>query len=158
MKKFLWYGSAVVAVVAAIFIGYTASNQPTLLKFDGKWVSTPLKHELLADNNYSVEVASGSNAIYSNADGQKLFINEDEDGFIKEIQVDTDMSETSNMSVYGDIQLGDPEEKVAEFYGNPRYDLGRGKLYVRRLSDTRNDNIYIGVMDGKVIHIEIIYE
>lgn len=158
MKKFLWYGSAVVAVGVALFLVYTACNQPTLLKFDGKWVNTPLKHELLEDNNYSVEVASGSNAIYSNEAGQKLFINEDEEGYIKEIQVDIDMSETSNMSVYGDIQLGDTEEKVAEFYGNPRYDMGRGKLYVRRLSDTKNDNIYIGVMDGKVIHIEIVYE
>lgn len=93
-------------------------------------------------------VASSSNAIYMKGDD---VLYADDQSFY----ADDRLSETSNMVVYGDIQLGDSEEEVIKYYGDSVFDLGRGKLYARYLQDGKV--IYVGTLDGKVIHTEVTY-
>lgn len=112
---------------------------------DGQYVKMEEAASNLTELGY---VASSSNAIYTRV-SDVLYAGDDS------FYADNRLSETSSMVVYGDIQLGDTEEDVIKYYGDCVFDLGRGKLYARYLEDGKV--IYVGTLDGKVIHTEVTY-
>lgn len=146
---------AVLAIVSVVSVAAWLWSTSSDLCFDGMPVHLPVTESKLMAYGYSVKEASGSNAIYEDSQGRQLFMSVATAGNATEIYADTLMSENSNMQVYGGIKLGSSEERVQKFYGDPTFDMGRGKLYSMDLTDSAYDKIYVATLDGEVIHIEM---
>jgi hypothetical protein len=112
----------------------------------------------LVEKGYALATTSDASAVYVNSYGQQLFITTGEEGEITSICADTLLSEESNMSVSYSIKLGDDEDRVVKWYGEPVMDLGNGKLYARDSISPYKGRVYVGTLDGKVIHVEVTYE
>lgn len=149
---------AVAAVICAAILWTILYLQPFVVRIGICDLPLPLQKVDVENAGYTVQEASGSNAVYQKKN-YKLVVEANEDGSIQSVYADTNVSTSSDMSVYGRITLGDSVDKVKKYYGEPAFDLGNEcLLFTKRFNEGKEDTIAIGTQDGKVIHIEIMYE
>lgn len=149
---------AVAAVVCAAALWVVLYLQPFVVRLGITDLPLPLQKVDVENAGYTVQEASSSTAVYQKND-YKLVVESNEDGSIQSVYADTYVSTSSDMSVYGRITLGDSVEKVKKYYGEPTFDMGNDcLLFTKRFNEGKEDTIAIGTQDGKVIHIEIMYE
>ena len=153
---------AFLAVLSAIVLWALVYNQPYVVAINGCTLQMPLTMDSVYQSKYSVDVASGSNATVKKSDMTLVVETDgtfDNTAKLISIAADTQYTKKSDMSVYGHIKLGDTEQKVRKYYYLPTFDLGNNcSLYTKKFSEGKDDIIAIGVQDGKVVHIEVLYE
>lgn len=150
MKKLVM---ALCGVAVIMCVGYYGQlTQPTAVKIGTHVLTIPTTSIRLQTAGYTL----ASNSNYVNDNGEVLVAIE-EDSKIVSIEADTKYSSTSDMTVYGGIKLGDPEERVRLAYGEPILDLINGLLFKKSVGD-ENENVYVATLDGTVIHIEVRHE